>query len=206
LGINILITLREKVINILLKNGFIEEKNIPIYVYGFTLLINNVLISMTMIFIGILLNHFVVSLIFMTMFTSLRNFTGGYHAKTYLQCYLLSNLIHLVVIAATFIEMTEQSKAYLTFGLCLLSALVILWLSPQNSKTNPKSPEQLIRDKKGIRIVVSVQVAFIAVCLYVGGIFLETGFVLSCVISAVAILSLFYKLENLKGDVTHEHH
>ena len=85
-----------------LKKNIINEDELPVYQYGMQVLICNIAGMLTVLIVGILISRLVESIIFITIYATLRIYTGGYHARTPLVCnivflgtYLVLSLIHI---------------------------------------------------------------------------------------------------------------
>lgn len=98
---------------------FFDEKDqytMDVYIYGIELVLSSLLGNILVILIGIVTGSLIESIIFMAALTSVRVFSGGYHANTYLKC----NIITLV--SATF--SVTLSKLFKT----VFSTQVVLYL------------------------------------------------------------------------------
>ena len=56
---------------------------LDIYIYGFELLVSSVIETISLLLIGLLTGKFVETVIFIISFSSIRVFSGGYHANSY---------------------------------------------------------------------------------------------------------------------------
>lgn len=98
---------------------------------------------------------FLVSLVYYFAFVALRQFTGGYHANTYLKC----NLIFAA--STTFIFGMAKIVAYGTYPisfhvLLLFFSLVAIWFkTPVENENKPLSEEQKICNHR-ISMIVAV--------------------------------------------------
>lgn len=70
---------------------FAEDRNFPldVYTYGIEILMSSIIGVILVISIGILIDSFVESLIYIISLMLIRSFSGGYHAKTYFKCNLI---------------------------------------------------------------------------------------------------------------------
>jgi len=71
------------------------------YKYGIEITISSVINLLLIFIIGILINRILYSLIFLIIFISLRQLTGGFHAKTYFRCNITMCCSFAVVVAGT---------------------------------------------------------------------------------------------------------
>ena len=85
----------------LCQKGEIEKEDTDIYEYGFEVFIDGVLETLLLIAIGTILNKFTHTIMFISLFVILRNYTGGYHASTKLRCIFTTIMIYLCNIVMT---------------------------------------------------------------------------------------------------------
>lgn len=67
------------------------------YIYGFCLLYSTCFIILSILIISSLLGNVLHGVTFCITFISIRRYCGGYHAKTYSDCFIKSNLCFIVV-------------------------------------------------------------------------------------------------------------
>lgn len=122
--------LSEYIVQWLIKNEVICEEERELYEYAtfnriFTLLPFLVIIPFCLM-TGTIMNGIVVCAVFL----SLRKYTGGYHAKTSMQCWIYSSLLVIAVIYGT----TEIENNVFVFLFLLLAVCSIWVLSPIDSE------------------------------------------------------------------------
>ncbi|MCI8307336.1 MAG: accessory gene regulator B family protein [Lachnospiraceae bacterium] len=76
----------------------IKQKEIAIYSYLFNYLFGGILYDVCILFIGLLINQIDISLCYILTTTPLRQFAGGYHAKTPLRCEIISYLTYFLIL------------------------------------------------------------------------------------------------------------
>ena len=59
---------------------------LEIYVYGFELIISSIVETGALLLVGFLISKFVETILFLVSFSSIRFFSGGYHANSYFKC------------------------------------------------------------------------------------------------------------------------
>ena len=92
------------------------------------------------------------SFVFSAIFVSIRLFSGGYHAKTYGRCFIVSNSVFLLCF---FLARTIQ-KYHFDFVCPLLvcfSLLIIVTLAPIKHKKHPLSDATYQKNKKISRVL-----------------------------------------------------
>lgn len=125
---------------------FVENNNIiydkiSIYQYGFFVLYSNILFFIITSIIGAILSVFLQSVVFFFAFFLIRQFAGGYHAKTETRCEILSTLSILCCIV-----LIKLSKMYdiriALLSISLVFAVLIFILCPLDT------PEKSLNDKE----------------------------------------------------------
>ena len=69
-----------------------------IYVYGFELLISSIIETGALLFVGFLIGKFIETILFLFSFSSIRFFSGGYHANSYIKCFVVTLFSYLFVL------------------------------------------------------------------------------------------------------------
>ena len=109
-----------------LKKNIIYEDELPVYQYGMQVLIGNIAGMLTVLIVGILISRLVESIIFITIYATLRIYTGGYHARTPLVCNIVFLGTYLVTVMLEALKV-NNSVVWIMY---LLSCLIILRFSP----------------------------------------------------------------------------
>ena len=112
-----------------LKKNIINEDELPVYQYGMQVLICNIAGMLTVLIVGILISRLVESIIFITIYATLRINTwktGGYHARTPLVCNIVFLGTYLVTVMLEALKV-NNSVVWIMY---LLSCLIILRFSP----------------------------------------------------------------------------
>lgn len=122
-----------------LKHGNIQQEDISVYRYGYTLMLEVIVNVGISIFLGIIFKSLKEVIFFLCMFIPLRSFSGGYHADKAWKCFILSNLA-VAGVAVTSKLMILNAPLRLAENIIItIAALVIGALSPvdsQNRKLN----------------------------------------------------------------------
>jgi accessory gene regulator B len=129
-----------------------DEKDI--YIYGFELLLSNLLTMFIMLIISILFGNIFYILSFICIFFVPRLFCGGLHANSHLKCTLMTNAIFIstIILSKLFVYMN------LEFAIIILSALsliVIVTLCPIVNTNHPVSEKRYKKNKR-FSIVISI--------------------------------------------------
>lgn len=88
----------EKIIDIMINRNVIDFREKEIYYYGLFVLLFNVIILISFIFVGYMCGKLYDAIMFLVFFMPLRLYIGGYHCKTPQKCFIVSNLVFLLSI------------------------------------------------------------------------------------------------------------
>lgn len=145
---NIYKTIAQTITSFFVRNKIIDNKSKDIYSYGFEILLSTVTYSIIFIFVSFITNTLLPSLFFWIGFYIVRTISGGYHAKTYLQCHLLFESTHLLYII--FIKLLPNSlRSNASTIFFIISAILILAFSPVDHPNKPFTKNE----KKRFRII-----------------------------------------------------
>ena len=91
--------------------------------------------------IGIIFDRFIHTIVFLSCYCTLRQFTGGYHAKNYTECTLTFAAIYLITIfVANNIDIV--SYKYLSIVILIISMFIIYKLAPLEHRNKPLSNKE----------------------------------------------------------------
>lgn len=151
----------EKLANFLLSKNVIEKSEIDIYVYGYEVLISSLVDFLIIIAIGYIFNRIIAMLLFFIMFVSVRLYTGGYHAETFLKCKIV-----FVFICISIILLSKMDLPFITVILIMLlynaaSALI----TPVENINKPLNDNEKLKYRK-ISIILSIIWSAISIFTY----------------------------------------
>lgn len=111
----------ERILNYLLTGQVIENTadDKEYYQYGIEIIVSSVISIILIMLIGVLTKNIVESVIFLICFIPLRQFTGGFHADTYLKCNTSFCIVFLSVLL-----LYHATAKYLHTSISILIALV----------------------------------------------------------------------------------
>ena len=154
-----------KIVEILVKHSLVENEDKELYLYGFFILLSQILYFIIVITIGILFNVIFESIIFYITFQFIRRYAGGYHAKTETRCEILSTLSILCCIV-----LIKLSKMYdiriALLSVSLVFAVLIFILCPLDTPEKPLNDKEYKYFRKISWIILSLIIIAIIVSLY----------------------------------------
>ncbi|MDD3338267.1 MAG: accessory gene regulator B family protein [Lachnospiraceae bacterium] len=157
----------EKVVKLLVRNGEIVQEEIEIYQYGLELLTKKLLHVFVILFIGFIGDEFFEVLVFLMAYASIREYAGGYHAKTEIGCYCCTGVVTL---STLFFLQKFQTLRIGWIWLMLVACGIVIWLfSPQEALNKPLSVREKLVYRKKAHFYL-----FLEGLLCLSGFFLET--------------------------------
>ena len=89
----------EYLTDFLYRHAAVSLQKRAIYVYGIELTLSTGASFLSIVLFSLFLASPFSSLVFLLVFISLRSFSGGYHAETYRNCFLITNSTYLASFA-----------------------------------------------------------------------------------------------------------
>lgn len=135
--------------------GTIQDDDVNVYRYAYTLMVEVVLNISFSILLGFLLGSIKEVIFFLCMFIPLRSFGGGYHADKAWKCIVLSNLVVMAVIIISKIVVSIEIPIFLRSIITIILALFIFLFAPienENKRIDIKEKKIL----KGCSTIVIV--------------------------------------------------
>lgn len=146
----------------LFQNGAITEEEQELYIYGFFMLLSQLMYLVLACIFGLILGCLVESVIFYIAFQFIRRYAGGYHAATETRCEILSTLSIMACIV-----IIKLSKIYdfqnVLLIISAISSLCIFFLCPLDTPEKPLSDKEFKYFRKISWIVLFVIVVAIIV-------------------------------------------
>lgn len=151
-------------VEILIRNGIIEESEKEVYRFGISGLYRFLMNIITSIIIGALFGMLWQTILFSAAYIPLRRFAGGYHAKTPGRCYFLSCL--LVVGVLMLLKHVAFSVTAVLILIVAASAIVFI-KAPVASENKPLlDQEKVLYREKARRILLLEGIAAMALTFY----------------------------------------
>ena len=121
----------------------INSDEVDIYQYGFEIIISTVAGMIISLVVGVIFQLFYISLVYYTIFVTVRQFTGGYHAKTYLECNIVFSIVSFSTIGLT--KLILKLSIYhidIHFILLCFASFVIMHFAPIDHPNKRLNDEQ----------------------------------------------------------------
>ena len=170
-----------------MKRNKIQEDKREIYCYGFKLIIADIINFSIVLIIGLLLNRVFDSVLFLITLCGIRQFSGGFHAKSFWLCRLSMIITFISVFAISNI----LAKAHWNLVGCILintlSVITIAILAPviHPNKILTEIQKQKNKIKSIITSLIMAVVSIVLILLDIDG-----GVTISITLLAVIILMI----------------
>lgn len=158
--------------NYCVERKIIAEEKREIYSYGFKLIIADIVNYLIVIIIGMVFDRILESILFLISLCGLRQFCGGFHAKTFWLCRLSMMTTFACVILLTDLVLRTGQATIIIILLNLIDVIFISIFAPIEHPNKKLSDKQKHNNKiKSIIISISLTIAsivFVAVDMKFG--------------------------------------
>ena len=168
-----------------IRKNIIDAAKRNIYIYGFKLIISDIVNFIVIILLGLLVNCELESVVFLITLCGLRVFTGGFHAKTFFVC-RLSMMITFILVMATSNLLIKSGVNYIYIGLLNIISIIIVALLAPVQNPNKKLEVKQMKTNHKRSVIASLFLSVLSVILVYCKI--NMGVIISITTAAVAIL------------------
>lgn len=173
-----------KLTNRLLLSGVISAEEEEIYIYGFELLLSFLFSTAVILAIGIAVQAVLPTIAFLAVFIVLRSYTGGFHARTYAVCSLVTFSVYGVVMLLSHF-LTVGYIEYLVMGVIGVALLIIF--APVKHP-NKELTAQDIKRNKIISVVVFILFLSAGVLLCLADMYIESASIYFALVADLLLL------------------
>lgn len=150
---------------------FVCEKTdllpLEIYVYGFELIISSIIETSALLLVGFLIGKIIETMLFLFSFSSIRFFSGGYHANSYLKCFAVT-LVNYFLVLFLYNNLIDFSvNIILVFSLVTFILSLILFIKVCPVKSKGKTILNYKMQKRLSVIALCINMALVMVLLYI---------------------------------------
>lgn len=188
-------SLTEKAVNYLIYKNVIDNDHQEIYRYGLGQIFSTTLNILTTLLLGIIFGEIYQSLIFVFAFMILRTYSGGYHAKTPIRCYILTAIS---IAAGLSVMKFILINRFICLGLLILSSLIIITLSPIGAANKPLDEIEKIIYKKKTIIVWCIESCVALLFIVFNTTEIHSSIVLAQTLVSIALISGKVQTRNFK--------
>ena len=155
-----------RILDFVYKNSDIPNELKEVYQYGIEITVSSIFNIILIIIASLLFRDLLSGLIFLFCFISLRTYSGGYHATTYLRCNIVFLLTYILVeVPCIVLSIYFLLDIRIAEVLLLLFFLPVLIYAPVKNK-HKKLDETKIRRNKILSVLIYIILAVIALLLH----------------------------------------
>ena len=181
--------------------NIVKSEYEDIYAYGMEILLSTVINGVIVLFIAILSDTVLPSLLFFTAFILMRRSAGGYHAKTHIGCMMILIAVHLMFMVLINV-IPDSIIPILSYFSIAYSCISVYLFAPVEHPNKPLSSDdrRKLRVKSLIYILsISVVDLFMIFCAYYDmSLCLSCGIIVSTTGMLAEIISL--RLEDINEE------
>ena len=188
-------SLSEAVADFYIRNNIISSDMKSVYVYGISLIINDIIDFAVILIPAIIAGRFIYGVVFLLTFCITRIHCGGFHAKKSWICAGIMLLTFIIICLC--VEIT--TSIYGVILNVIINSISILIMFPIIPVENPnkKLDADVKQKNKKIGIIVTSSFAVLSIVLTVYNI--QEGAVISFTLLSVAVLAMVGKILNQGG-------
>lgn len=139
--------------NKLLEKKIISDTYLEVYIYGFELILSFLISSSIIIAIGIITNQIIPTLTFLITFIFIRQFTGGFHANSYIMCKIYTFSCYAISI---FFSLHFPVNWFAFVILFIIGEAIVGLLAPIENPHKPLSTKEKKKHKKKSLFLFSI--------------------------------------------------
>lgn len=172
----------ERLTNHLISSGVIKSEDYEIYQFGIEHTMLKLIHLMSYVALGLIFGKIPELIIFLIAFIPLREYSGGFHAKTPLRCYLVSCL----TVVSILLLFTFAINYLIPFNIiiALVGSIGLFFVIPVEAKEKPLDEEEKVYYKKKGRIILLIELLLVIIFKI-----LQWNLV-----SLIVALSIFYEM------------
>lgn len=183
----------EKFVGILIRLGCAKEADEAILCYGILAGLDTVIIVMTSLGMGLVLNLFWETCIFLLAFSLLRSYAGGFHCKKASTCFVASNG---VVFCAILVTRLSKHPMFLiaTCFIALLSMIALYGFMPVETPAKPLDELEKNHYRRKSRMILGIEASLVLILVGLEAKTYATVMAMSIIVTAIlAVLGMVTK-------------
>lgn len=193
--------LSNKILLYLLKNNAIDndEKQQAFYSYSIEITISSMLNIFIILMLSVITHSFVLGITFLLTFIPIRQFTGGYHAKTYFRCnstFAICYILTLIICKTTYsCPMVVSTILFIAELLFVISSCPI---------ANANKPIDSIKQYQKLKTIsISLYLIYWIIGMYLFKYQdIKLGYMIICTLYTITVLGIVTKF--MKGEKNNE--
>ena len=183
----------ERIANNLILNNHCNNEDKNLIVFGLEVIVTTTITILSVLIISLILfNDIMFSIFFILPFILIRKYSGGYHAKTYMGCLILTNIMFVI---STISSLNSNNQIILNIILMIVSGIYIYFRSPIINKENPLSDKDIKKNRRYCRASI-----IFLMCCYLLLIYLSINFkYINVLTNSTVIVAVLILISDLGG-------
>lgn len=181
-----------------IRHSQVPREKREIYIYGFKLIFADIINFGIIILFGLYTAKLKESIIFLITLCGLRQYSGGFHAKTFLICRISMIITYVAVTVTTIFLESRKEVFFIVLILNIISTIFISILAPIENANKKLSIYQKSENK--IKSIIASAVFSLGSTLLTVSNFKTEGVTISITILAVGILMVIGLVAKKGGD------
>lgn len=151
----------ERCTQVLIDHRTISSEMRNIYIYGFELFWSTTFCIISILALGAIFGYLSMAVMFLLFFIPVRFPAGGYHAKSYGRCFILTNSVAIACVAVSRLLWSIENAEWIMWILLLLS-LVYIWInSPVQLEGHPLRPERISKNRIYAHVLLGIELVIL---------------------------------------------
>lgn len=148
------------------ERGIIQKNKTGIYIYGFELFWSTFFCVICILLTGGVLGWLTEAVLFLLFFMPIRTFAGGYHAQSYRNCFLLTNLIaDSCIVVSKLMNALAVPRLMIVIGAWVM--LAYIWKeAPVRFKKHPLKSETVKKCRSYAHHLILLEAVALG-CMYI---------------------------------------
>lgn len=175
----------------LIKRNIIEFEDTDVFIYGFQLILSTFSSVITILLLSYFIN-ILYGIVFLLFFMPVRFCAGGYHADTYLKCFVYTN--SCFVFTLLFSKIVEKFHLLHAYSLLTLIGVLYLWMkAPCRNENNPMSETYIHINRISAHVILMIYSIILTITYHLHSFIFLLGF------NTVFLVSILFIIGNLEN-------
>lgn len=128
----------KSLVDVLIKYNAVDSSLMEVYVYGYEVMISGIFDLLITIIIGVIAGKLTNAMLFFFVFVTVRIFTGGYHANSYIKCKIVYVSILICVITLS----DFQFDIFTLIFIALFFVVIVFLTAPAENENKSLSNDE----------------------------------------------------------------
>lgn len=146
--------LSQFITQIFLKKYIISKEDFDIFQYGAEVLLSSTITSTSIIVVSILLDSLKYCPLYFLILIPLKTTVGGYHAKTYISCFIISNFSYIFLIFLLKFFLRHELSPSIWLSILFICTIYIIKKAPVTNPDQPLNSKNISKNKKYSTVIL----------------------------------------------------